>query len=492
MNIIDRVLFELSPGKAAKRMQNKALALAHETQKRSYEGAAKGRRFDSFRGNKASVNSEIGKEKDTLTQRSRYLYKNSHHFRRAVKVIANNVVGYGIIPSFNTKNTSWKEKMKIEWRNWAENIKCDYDGNFDFYGLQKLAMRTVSIAGECIIVRRDVTIEENPLGLQLQVLAPEFLDNTKNQDNTGGGGYIMNGVEYNSNGKRIKYWLYDRNPLESATAISKPIDVSFIIHLYDADEPGQHRGVPSSTPVMLKIKDLEDYSDSELVGKKVSACYGTFITKNDPSSGDDADPDDYDTDIEHVEPGMVYRLFPGEGVSHSAPPISNGYESFVKTHRQDVATGLGVTYEQLTGDYSNVNFSSYKAGWNEFGNNIDDLRWMLIIPKFCNPVFAWLLVKIKVAGMQVPEDFILSWTPPRKKMVDPKKEIEGDKLAVRAGFNTWSNVVRENGLEPDQVISEYKSDVELFREAGIKAEWNSEFDPKQQEQTIDNKKEDEE
>ena len=65
--------------------------------------------------------------------------------------------------------------------------------------------------------------------------------------------------------------------------ISKPIPAESVLHVYKKDRPGQVRGVTWLAPVILKLRDLDEYEDAELVRKKIEACFAAFVISPDGS-----------------------------------------------------------------------------------------------------------------------------------------------------------------------------------------------------------------
>ena len=80
----------------------------------------------------------------------------------------------------------------------------------DFYGIQALAFRCVVEAGEVLIRKRIDPSAEFPL--KLQVLEPDFIDDTRDDRLIADGGYIREGIEYNSRDQRIAYHLHRTHP----------------------------------------------------------------------------------------------------------------------------------------------------------------------------------------------------------------------------------------------------------------------------------------
>src|ERR1700743_1673060 len=171
-----------------------------------------------------------------------------------------------------------------------------------------------------------------------------------------------------------------------------------ILHIYEKDRPGQIRGVTAYAAVMLKMRDLDDYDDAELWRKKIESCFAAFVIQNSgtdgPTIGNIVSNGSTGTNgqptpkrVEAFRPGMIEYLKPGEDVKFGNPTSDANYPAYMRAQLHAVASGLGITYEQLTGDLSQVNYSSLRAGLVEFRRTIDTLRWQVFMPQFCVPVW---------------------------------------------------------------------------------------------------------
>ena len=54
------------------------------------------------------------------------------------------------------------------------------------------------------------------------------------------------------------------------------------------------------------------------------------------------------------------------------------------------------------------------------------------------------------------------WTPPRRELIDPDKEIGATIKAVRSGLMSLSEAIREYGYDPEEVLREIQQDNELL------------------------------
>jgi capsid protein len=113
-----------------------------------------------------------------------------------------------------------------------------------------------------------------------------------------------------------------------------------------------------------------------------------------------------------------------------------------------------VPYELLTGDLSQVNYSSIRAGLVEFRRQIDAVQWQLFIPMFCAPVWRWFTEAAWAAG-QIPSPIVpVEWSPPKFEAVDPQKDAMANLLSIRSGTMTLAEVIARQGRNPDAVLAE--------------------------------------
>lgn len=471
--LLERAIAIFSPSAALNRMRSRAMI---QNATRTYEGAAKGRRTKDWKATGASSNMEVGTALVTLRNRSRYMVRNNASARNAIRIIANNVVGTGILPTPKYKGANAEKinkKLKEIWASWADKVTCDHEGQLNFYGLQHLCTKAMGESGECLI-RRIYAPSDNFLPLELQVMEADFIDTTKHDytwNDNGERNYY--GIRFNRRGKRVGYWLYKSHPVEFAQGESVLVPAEDIIHLYEQERPGQIRGIPFSSASMLRMKDLDDYEDAELMRQKIAACFSVFVTKDNPS-GEEVTTEG---DLERVEPGIIEYLQPGEQVAFAQPPATQGYDAYNRAVKRDIAAGIGITYESMTGDLSNTNFSSGRMGWIEAQRNFNHWQWNIVIPKLCATVYEWFVLAAGLKGyVPIGIDVPVSWTPPRREMIDPVKETEAAKELVRAGFKSWRSTVKEFGDVPEEVLEEIKEETKMFEEAGLKPECNPKFD----------------
>lgn len=464
MNTVDKFIGIFSPRTAFNRARYRLATDAVTDSQRKFDAAAKSRRTNGWVPSAGSPNMLTLGVLSTIRNRSRDLTINNPYAKRAIQAIKNNVVGTGIRPTPSGSEAEIR-KVKEAWWKWAETKQCDWNGKETFYGLQKLVISTVVQDGEVIVRKRRSSDSRFPV--KLQVCEADHIDDSKEAPKTSGGGWIMQGVEYDSAGVITHYYLFDRHPSDSLKLTSERVPASEVLHIFLQDRAGQVRGIPWFASVAIKMRDFDDFEDAQLMQQKIAACFAAFVTKEDTNSVTGSTPTESETS-ERIEPGIIEHLQPGESVSFANPPSTAGQETFSKKVLQAIAAGYGITYESLTGDLSNVNFSSGRMGWLEMHRNIQEWQQRIMIPQFCDPVWEWFLQGAKMSGMVKDDKIIADWTPPRREMIDPVKEINGLVTMINAGFDSWQDVVRQLGYDPDLVIEQLQADLKKFDAAGIK------------------------
>lgn len=469
-----------APSRAAasrRKVSRSAKSVTSGAKVRKFEGASRGRRTGGWFTSSASANTENAPALVTLRNRSRDLVRNNSYAKRAVQGIANNVIGTGIVAQIKPKLQSKKnalstpvQELMAVWRDWADTTDCDFDGLHTLYGIQRLAMRTIAESGEVLILQKRRKVKKGEIPIQLQVLEPDFIDTLKTERTTDGG-KIIQGIEFDKDGRRVAYWLFPEHPGEvnaatSNSAMSVRHDADSICHLFEVLRPGQVRGIPFGTTVIIKLKDFDEFEDAQLTRQKVSACFTAFIEDMELPA-EIKEIEDSVQAGDKLQPGAIEILPNGKRITFPNPPQVTGYKEFSDVSLHGVASGFGAPYELVTGDYSQVNFSSAKMGWSEFQRNIDDWQWNLVIPRFCQIVWKWFQTAAIVAGYTVASTCYATWTTPRRTMIDPTREIPATVEAIRAGLMTLSEAIRENGYDPDEHFAELAADAKRIDELGL-------------------------
>lgn len=463
---LDRAIGTVAPTWQLRRVRAR---IATDLVARHYEAADVGRRTQGWRRASGDANAINERSLAALREHARDLVRNNGLAGQALRTIANHTVGWGIL----AKPKPFNQATLDRWQAWAESTDCDADGRDNFYGLQKLALRTVAESGEALVRRRWRKLEDGyALPMQIQVLEPDHLDTGKSA-RLPNGGRIVNGVEFDPLGNRVAYWLFPEHPGASGTigrglgAGSRRYDAADVLHLFDRTRAGQVRAVSWFAPILLSAKDLDEYADAQLMKQKIAACLAVITSDVDGAGGPLGTADDStNPGVDTLEPGAILNVPPGRNVQVVQPPNVSEFDPFTKSLDRRIAKGLGLSYEDYTGDYSQVTFSSARMARIEHYENVYDWRWRLLVPQFCDQVWKWAGQAMTVAGV-APAVARAEWTAPGMAMIEPDKEGLAIMRNARAGIQSIADALRERGYDPDVVFQEIAETNKKLDDLGI-------------------------
>jgi lambda family phage portal protein len=439
--------------------------------RRAYDGAARGRRTEGWRSTGASADAEIASAGALLRNRMRDLVRNNPHAAKAVSAWVSNIVGDGITPRAKTGNPALDSKIDTLFAEWSK--VCDADGRSDFNGLTTLAVREMVESGDVFARRRMRRAEDGLLvPLQIQLNEADHLDESK-IDGRPDGSRTVRGIEYDAIGRRLAYWLFPDHPGDIAISLSRSvtsvrIPADGVVHLFLRDRV-QQRGVPWGSPVMRALRDLDDWTNSELVRKKTEACLVGIVT-----AADDADqgvtPAVVDADgktIEQFEPGLIAYARGGKDIKFNQPAATAGISEWLRAQLHIIAAGFRLPYELLTGDLSQVNYSSIRAGIVEFRRLVSAIQWQVVIPIFCQPVWDWFIAAAYAAGLIPVAAAGVEWEPPKFEYLNPLDDVRADLMMVRMGSTSLRRVVARQGENLDDILAETAETNAVLDKLGI-------------------------
>jgi lambda family phage portal protein len=378
-----------------------------------------------------------------LKARARDADRNNPWAHRAVNLLRDYVISTGIVPMMDTADTALRARVHALWSAWCET--ADFTGRHHFHQLQAQAFRSCLIDGEVIgLIRPGPT-------LQIQVLASEFLDYSRDNAED-----IMGGIQYDAEGRRVGYWLYQKHPAQPLNPVSELVPADRVIHLYAPLQPGFERGVSWLAPALVPLYELQTFLEASLVRARTGSLFAGFIRSADGT------PILFNSDTGDTtfEPGSMARLRPGDEIQFSTPPDpSQSFASFVNTQLRAISSALSLPYELCTGDLPQITFASGRAGLLAFERTCDAIVQMFA-HQFCRPVWLWWS-RIMVATGELPETILTApvrWTGVPIPTLDSRMETQSTIQKIRAGLMSRNEAVRSSGVDIESLDREIAAD----------------------------------
>lgn len=450
----------------------------------AYDAAGNGKRSSAWNPGSDAISALLMASGDTLRRKVRQLVRNNAWASNALDSYVANAIGTGIVPTSTHSDPAIKTAIEQAWLRWTD--ESDADGLCDFYGQQQLAARMMLEGGEAFARLRPRRLQDGlSVPLQVQLLESEQLPITK-IDGGLNNNKVRAGIEFDLIGRRVAYHFYREHPFAGIAALN-PGDTSQTtrvpsviadpakgaIHLFQPLRAAQLRGQPRFTPVLAKLYELDQFDDATLSKQKNLAFFmlavkrlaaeGTGIMNEAAGDGTTAEGD---ADVV-MEPNTLQYLQDGEEIQEiGGKGPGSEYETFMSVQLHAIAAGIGLTYEQLTGDLKGVTYSSIRQGVLEFRRKCEQWQHNVMVFQFCRPIWrAWMDAAVLSGALVLPgyeQDptpyLAVEWTPPAWPWVDPKTETDAAIAEVRAGFTARTDVCKQKGTDRQTVDKKQAED----------------------------------
>lgn len=427
---------------------------------RRFDAAAGGRRASSF-GTFGPIAPEVAAAAPQVRARARYLAANNPYLSQAVANWTGALVGAGIVPTPTHPKTGPRKLLTRVFNRWAD--QADIEGRSDFWGLQTLVARALVVDGESF-----VQMVETPAGPRLRVIPAEFVDEAK-AANLENGRFIASGIEFDSLGRRLAYWVLPYAPTDifATRAPSVRIPADEILHIFRPLAPGQIRGISWLAPVIVPASELDQLTDALLVGAKVAAMHAGFLVDQNGTGAAPYEGHTIEGALEGgIEPGALKVLPSGWDVRFNSPGQAKDVAPFLRHNLLTLAAGLGLPEHLLSGDLTGANYSSLRAGLLPFRQRVEQIQYGQLVPQFLKPVWERVVTSSILSGRMSapgfernPEDWLgCDWLPPRPLQVDPIKDVQATALELELGLTTRRKAAAERGWDLQDLDTEIAAD----------------------------------
>lgn len=479
LNFLDKAIAWLSPKWGAARAEY-----------RSYYDIARQDRFGAGWNPPHNATPEMtdASSRSLVRARTRDLERNGDVTEGVIDAMVRNVVGMGFGLEAEVESSRGRpldainDRIEELWTDWAKAEHCDITGGSDFNEILDMVCRREEVDGEIFIVR--TSGDWGVLPLKLQLVEPDFLAEDVFQH---GENFVYGGVEVDKYMRAVAYhFRVEQNPfMRGATPVRVTADR--VVHLFSKKRPTQTRGMPDMVVSAERSRNVQEYIASELESARTAAGH-TGIVKKDLGSGAPSigrqQTDSKGNIIEQLKTNAIHYLRPGEDIVFPQPGRPNvNAPGFVSMILRLIGMSRGLSYETVTRDLSQVNYSSMRGGQLEDQKTFRKKQRKLV-RKFCDRVYEWFLEEAVLSGKLLLPGFFSDekarkryskhkWTLPGWKWVDPVKEVSAIEKQLSLGLTTLSEVCGEQGRDWWEQLRRRKREIEACEELGMELSWFS-------------------
>lgn len=358
-----------------------------------------------------SADDDIIPSKGMMDARTRDSVRNDAYSAAGAEIRKDNIVGSMFL--LNSKpetkllglDSVWEEEFQAEveakFTLWAESFNNWPDASRinNFTGLVRLAVGMIGLSGE-ILATAEWIPDGRPFATAIQMVDPDRLETPTYMFESP---RIRGGVEKDARGAPIAYHIRTAHPYDFSAGnaayqwkrvpVRKRWGRMQVIHIYEQFRPEQSRGVSKMVAALKESRIAKQFRDVVLQNAVVNATYAATIESDMPQEavyaalgGGQTDPlavakamqafaggylsvigeyMDASTNLQ-IDGVKIPYLMPGTKLQ-LRPASQNGAlgTEFEQSLLRYIAAALGVSYEQLSKDYSSTNYSSARAAMNE-------------------------------------------------------------------------------------------------------------------------------
>lgn len=454
-----------------------------------------------------SADADILPERRRIMERSRDLTRNvgiaGGYVRSNQDTIIGHLLRLNAVPDYALLGRdkewakAWSRQAEGEFRTWADTTECDATAKLTLWGLARQALGNAMVSGDHVTLPLWLPRAGARWSTRLQSIESDRLSTPPvlAADTS-----VREGIRVDPYGAPVTYYLQKNHPGDvygltgqfapdqwEAVPAFTPWGRRRVIHLYDAERPGQSRGVSAFTRVLRDFKVSSDYVGNELHASAANALFAAFLESDlDPASaaevfGGDPVNNPYWKAVgdqwnrKKIESGLILQTPVGTRVNSYNPNRPNvAFAAFVEHISRYISAGLNVPYEVLMKDFSKTNYSSARAAMLEAWRFFLSVR-RHFVDQFLSPIYAlWLEEAINLGRVEAPDYYQnqyayqrARWTFAGRGWVDPKNEAMAAQIRLGANLTNLEMEGAEQGADWEEIADQKSAERDYYLELGL-------------------------
>ena len=443
-----------------------------------------------------SADAEMLPEKPTLDARARDTLRNDAYVSGGATLHKDNIVGSHFL-------LNSKPETRVLWgrddETWEREFQEEVEARFTLWsespthwpdaarintltGLVRLAVGVYTAGGEVLASAEWMPNDGRPFRSAIQMIDTDRLSTPPDRY---GDSSIRGGVERDRRGAPIAYHIRRSHPSDYGVsdnwtwrrvmAFRPGWGRKNILHIYEQQRADQSRGISAMVAALSEMRMTKSFRKVELQRAVVAATYAASIESDLPTAdvytamgadGTTGNPStqwalDYLNAVNEYSGGAknlymdgarIPVFMPGTRLKLQNPgnngPLGAEFESSLLRH---IAASLGVSYEQLSRDYTQTNYSSARASMGEtwkhmltrkklVADGTADFVYRLWLEEAVNHGEIEALKRRNVPafyeGLNADAYAACEWIGAGQGQIDPLKETQASILKLRNGLST--------------------------------------------------------
>jgi lambda family phage portal protein len=485
-----------------------------------------------------SADADLLPHKETIDGRARDILRNDAYVQGGSNLHKDNIVGSHFLLNsrplsrvvLGRQDDQWEQEFQEEveekWELYSDSPDCWIDAARinNFTEQVRLAVGIHLMAGEFLAVADWVRDDGAPFKTAIQFVDLDRLSTGPLSLNESD---VREGIRYNRRGAPISYQIRNRHPADYGPLFGrltlpewkeipkyKPWGRLQVIHLFEQLRVDQSRGVTEMAAALKEMKITHHWRDLNIQNAVTQAMYAAAITSDLPSEavftalgGGQVNADTIQKAVTGYAEGYlssvakyagtarglqidgvkIPHLYPGTKLDLLSPgkggPLGQEFEQSLLRY---IAASMGVSYEQLSRDYTNTNYASARAAMAETWKFMQ-ARKKLVADKYATIAFRlWLEEAInnnEIAAMPASQASVFytnrrlnlrfdalakcDWIGASRGQIDEYKETQAAVLRIEKGLSTAEDELARLGKDWRKVYRQLRREKEMRDAMGL-------------------------
>lgn len=462
-----------------------------------------------------SADMDILPEKSIADPRVRDTIRNDAYVQNGATIQKDSIVGemfllnskpnHKVLGLDETWAEEFQEEVEAKFTLYAESVKNYPDAarRQTLTGLVRLAVGVHAMAGEVLASVEWLRSSARPFSTALQMIDLDRLSNPNGEMDSP---TLRGGVHRDKFGAPLGYWIRRGHPRDwgdpnahfwqyvpatRGQVVGNPgWDRPQMIHVFDQWRPDQSRGISAMVSALKEMRMTKKYRDIVLQSAVLNATYAASIESDLPQDvvlqqvgGGDSHAltkfaGDYLGEVAryvgssrniHLDGVKVPVFYPGTKMKLQNAGTPGGVGSdFEASMLRYIASSLGVSYEQLSKDYSAANYSNLRAAMAETGKRMR-VQKRMVADRFATIFYRlWLEEALNMGaiesmprnapnwydGLNADAYSSCGWIGASVGQIDELKETQAAVLRVNNGLSTREDELARLGKDWRVVFSQ--------------------------------------